>query len=77
MDAAGSALRGCKLNLAQLTTWVDDLDNRSRRLNLRVRGVKEGGLLENIPNVLRTIFSYVLRGQQITRLGLVRAHRTL
>ncbi|CAH2320081.1 Hypothetical predicted protein [Pelobates cultripes] len=38
-----SVVTGQEADMAQLTTWVDDLDNRSRRLNLRVRGVREGG----------------------------------
>ncbi|CAH2314962.1 Hypothetical predicted protein [Pelobates cultripes] len=63
--------------IAHLTTWVDDLDSCSRRLNLRIRGVRKGGPTENTAELLHTIFSQVLGGQQLPRLGLVRAHRAL
>ncbi|CAH2329806.1 Hypothetical predicted protein [Pelobates cultripes] len=45
-------------------------------MNLRVRGVKEMGPNENIPEILCTVFSLALGGQQ-PRLGLVRAHCAL
>ncbi|CAH2318646.1 Hypothetical predicted protein [Pelobates cultripes] len=64
-------------DLAFLTTWVDDLDNRGRRMNLRVRGVREGGHSENVPEILRLIFAQVLGGQHAPRIGLIRAHRAL
>ncbi|CAH2250756.1 Hypothetical predicted protein [Pelobates cultripes] len=75
-DAAVSTITGCEASLTHITTRVDDLDNRSRRMNLRVRGVREMGPNENIPEILRTIFSLALGGQQ-PRIGLVRAHRAL
>ncbi|CAH2327820.1 Hypothetical predicted protein [Pelobates cultripes] len=50
--------------------------NRGNRMNLRVRGVREMGPNENIPEILRTVFSLALGGQQ-PRIGLVRAHRAL
>ncbi|CAH2283506.1 Hypothetical predicted protein [Pelobates cultripes] len=64
-------------DLAFLTTWVDDLDNRGRRVNLRVRGVREGGHSEYIPEILRQIFTQVLGGQHVPRIGLTRTHRGL
>ncbi|CAH2325468.1 Hypothetical predicted protein [Pelobates cultripes] len=64
-------------DLAFLTTWVDDLDNRGRRMNPRVRGVREGGHSENVPEILRLIFAQVLGGQHAPRIGLIRAHRVL
>ncbi|CAH2252559.1 Hypothetical predicted protein [Pelobates cultripes] len=33
-DAAVSTITGCESSLTHITTWVDDLDNRSRRMNL-------------------------------------------
>ncbi|CAH2315830.1 Hypothetical predicted protein, partial [Pelobates cultripes] len=64
-------------DLAFLTTWVDDLDNRGRRMNLHVRGVREGGHSENIPEILQQIFAQVLGCQHVPRIGLTRAHRAL
>ncbi|CAH2250499.1 Hypothetical predicted protein [Pelobates cultripes] len=75
-DAAVSTITGCETSLAHITTWVHDLDNRSRRMNIRVRGVREMGPKENIPKILRTVFSRALGGQQ-PRIGLVRAHHAL
>ncbi|CAH2249108.1 Hypothetical predicted protein [Pelobates cultripes] len=62
-------------DIAYLTTWVDDLDNCGRRMNLRIRGVREGGHSEHIPGTLRQIFTQVLGGQHVPRIGLIRAHR--
>ncbi|CAH2218715.1 Hypothetical predicted protein [Pelobates cultripes] len=53
-------------DLAFLTTWVDDLDNRGRRMNLRVR---EKGATQ------KTYRKYCDRS--LPRIGLTRAHRAL
>ncbi|CAH2223706.1 Hypothetical predicted protein [Pelobates cultripes] len=77
LEQTNTAVMTQEADIAYLTTWVDDLDNRGRRLNLRVRGVREGGPSENVPEVLRQIFTHILGGQQVPRIGLVRAHRAL
>ncbi|CAH2281732.1 Hypothetical predicted protein [Pelobates cultripes] len=77
LEQTNTAVTTQEADIAHLTTWVDDLDNRGRRMNLRVRGVREGGPAENIPELLRQIFSQVLGNQNMPRLGLVRAHRAL
>ncbi|CAH2275499.1 Hypothetical predicted protein [Pelobates cultripes] len=77
LEQTNTMVTSYEADMAHLTTWVDDLDNRGRRLNLRVRGVREGGPSENIPELLRQIFSQVFNGQHMPRLGLIRVHRAL
>ncbi|CAH2220922.1 Hypothetical predicted protein [Pelobates cultripes] len=77
LEQTNTAVMNQEADITYLTTWVDDLDNRGRRLNLRVRGVREGGPSENVPELLRQIFTHVLGGQQVPRIGLVHAHRAL
>ncbi|CAH2297166.1 Hypothetical predicted protein [Pelobates cultripes] len=60
LEHTNTAVTGQEADMAYLTTWIDDLDNRGRRLNLRVRGVREGGPSENIPDTLRQIFTQAL-----------------
>ncbi|CAH2299956.1 Hypothetical predicted protein, partial [Pelobates cultripes] len=57
LEHTNTAVTGQEVDMAYLTTWIDDLDNRGRRLNLRVCGVTEGGPSENIPDTLRQIFT--------------------
>ncbi|CAH2253807.1 Hypothetical predicted protein [Pelobates cultripes] len=64
LEHTNTAVTGQEADMAYLTTWIDDLDNRGRRLNLRVRGVREGGPSENIPDTLRQIFTQVLGARQ-------------
>ncbi|CAH2253635.1 Hypothetical predicted protein [Pelobates cultripes] len=77
LEHTNTTVTSQEADLASLTTWVDDLDNRGRRLNLRVRGVREGDPAEHIPDILKRLFTQVLGGKQIPRLGIVRAHRVL
>ncbi|CAH2294104.1 Hypothetical predicted protein [Pelobates cultripes] len=57
LEHTNTAVTTQEADIAHLTTWVDDLDNRGCRMNLRVCGVREGGPAENIPELLRQIFS--------------------
>ncbi|CAH2281603.1 Hypothetical predicted protein [Pelobates cultripes] len=77
LEHTNSTVASQEADLASLTTWVDDLDNRGRRVNLGVRGVREGDPAEHIPDTLKRLFTQILGGQQIPRLGIVRAHRAL
>ncbi|CAH2223305.1 Hypothetical predicted protein [Pelobates cultripes] len=52
LEHTNTTVTGQEADMAYLTTWIDDPDNRGRRLNLRVRGVREGGPSENIPEAL-------------------------
>ncbi|CAH2293397.1 Hypothetical predicted protein [Pelobates cultripes] len=75
LEHTNSTVAHQEADIASLTTWVDDLDNSGRRLNLRVRGVREGDPAEHIPDILKRLFT--VGGQQLPRLSLVRAHRAL
>ncbi|CAH2315376.1 Hypothetical predicted protein [Pelobates cultripes] len=70
LEHTNSMVATQEADIASLTTWVDDLD-------LRISGVREGDPAEHIPDILKRLFTQVLGGQQIPRLGLVRAHRAL
>ncbi|CAH2311251.1 Hypothetical predicted protein [Pelobates cultripes] len=57
LEHTNSTVTSQEADLASLTTWVDDLDNRGRRLNLRIRGVREGDPAEHIPDTLKRLFA--------------------
>ncbi|CAH2315851.1 Hypothetical predicted protein, partial [Pelobates cultripes] len=57
LEHTNSTVANQEADLASLTTWVGDLDNRRRRLNLRVRGVREGNPAEHIPDTLKRLFT--------------------
>ncbi|CAH2315007.1 Hypothetical predicted protein [Pelobates cultripes] len=61
LEHTNTAVTGQEADMAYLTTWIDDLENRGRRLNLRVRGLREGGPSENITEGLRQIFTQASR----------------
>uniref|UniRef100_A0A8C5PTI2 Uncharacterized protein n=1 Tax=Leptobrachium leishanense TaxID=445787 RepID=A0A8C5PTI2_9ANUR len=65
--------------IASLFRWVDDLDNRGRRNNIRVRGLPEPplGETENIDLTLQTLFNELLQRSHDTPFHLDRAHRAL
>uniref|UniRef100_A0A8C5LV70 Uncharacterized protein n=1 Tax=Leptobrachium leishanense TaxID=445787 RepID=A0A8C5LV70_9ANUR len=52
---------------------LDDLENRSRRQNIRIRGVSEE--VTDIPSYLLGLFNSILETDKITRLHIDRAHR--
>uniref|UniRef100_A0A8C5R5T1 Uncharacterized protein n=1 Tax=Leptobrachium leishanense TaxID=445787 RepID=A0A8C5R5T1_9ANUR len=65
--------------IASLFRWVDDLDNRGRRNNIRVRGLPEPplGETENVTLTVQTLFNELLQRSPDTPLHLDRAHRAL
>ncbi|CAH2283671.1 Hypothetical predicted protein [Pelobates cultripes] len=67
LEHTNSTVTSQEADLASLTTWVDDLDNRGRRLNLRVRGVREGDPAEHIPDTLKRLFAQILGGPANTQ----------
>ncbi|CAH2315941.1 Hypothetical predicted protein [Pelobates cultripes] len=77
LEQTNLAVANQEADTANLTTWIDDLDNRGRRLNLRIRGMREEGPTEHVPDALLRLFTQVLGGQQLPRLCIVRAHRAL
>ncbi|CAH2324658.1 Hypothetical predicted protein [Pelobates cultripes] len=60
--------------LMDLQLHVEDLDNRSRRNNIRVRGLRE---TENLRETLTSLFNIILNRPLEARLYIDRAHRTL
>uniref|UniRef100_A0A8C5PC04 Transposase n=1 Tax=Leptobrachium leishanense TaxID=445787 RepID=A0A8C5PC04_9ANUR len=63
--------------VTDLRRSVDDLDNRGRRNNVRIRGVPESEDAEDIPLTLRTLFNALLERPPDTPILLDRAHRAL
>lgn len=64
-------------HLVEMSRHLEDLDNRGRRNNLRVRGIPESVEQEEIPTALTTIFNQLLQVPEETPIDLVRAHRAL
>ncbi|CAH2277192.1 Hypothetical predicted protein [Pelobates cultripes] len=62
--------------VAELRRQVEDLDNRGRRNNIRVRGIPETEG-ENPHEILTSLFSQLLRDEAPPDFGIERAHRTL
>uniref|UniRef100_A0A8C5MIZ2 Transposase element L1Md-A101/L1Md-A102/L1Md-A2 n=1 Tax=Leptobrachium leishanense TaxID=445787 RepID=A0A8C5MIZ2_9ANUR len=63
--------------VTDLRRSVDDLDNRGRRNNVRIRGVPEPEDTEDIPLILQTLFNALLERPPDTPILLDRAHRAL
>lgn len=56
---------------------IEDLDNRGRRCNVRVRGIPESVDQDQITTALRRVFNSLLERQEDTEINFVRAHRAL
>lgn len=56
---------------------LEDLDNRGRRNNIRVRGLKEADTTEDLPAALESIFNILLDKPSDHKIVLDRAHRAL
>ncbi|CAH2224007.1 Hypothetical predicted protein, partial [Pelobates cultripes] len=63
--------------LLQLRRSVEDLDNRSRRCNIRIRGMPEAECDENLDEILTALFRMVLPRDAPLELSYDRAHRAL
>ncbi|CAH2222452.1 Hypothetical predicted protein [Pelobates cultripes] len=75
--AADTALTRQGNMLLALRRQVEDLDNRSRRSNIRVRGVPEGEGPENVEELLTALFLQILRTDAPPNIRFERAHRAL
>ncbi|KAM9315500.1 uncharacterized protein PAF06_006460 [Gastrophryne carolinensis] len=69
-DSQEATIKTCHLHL-------DDLENRSRRNNLRIRGIPETQGMENIKEIVTTLFNDVLDRDLSTPIELDRAQRAL
>uniref|UniRef100_A0A8C5W7Z5 L1 transposable element RRM domain-containing protein n=1 Tax=Leptobrachium leishanense TaxID=445787 RepID=A0A8C5W7Z5_9ANUR len=63
--------------MAFLYRWADDLDNRGRRNNIRIRGLPESEGTENLDLIIQTLFNELLQRPPDTPIQLDRAHRAL
>ncbi|CAH2248957.1 Hypothetical predicted protein [Pelobates cultripes] len=76
-SAADTALTRQGNMLLALRRQVEDLDNRSRRSNIRVRGMPEGEETENVVELLTALFCQILGNQAPPDIRFERAHRAL
>ncbi|CAH2245177.1 Hypothetical predicted protein [Pelobates cultripes] len=75
--AADTALTRQGNMLLALRRQIEDLDNRSRRSNIRVRGVPEGEGPENVEELLTALFLQILGTDAPPNIRFERAHRAL
>lgn len=61
--------------LQDLRLHIDDLENRSRRNNLRIKGMPESVEDKDIHTALNSIFSELIGKEDSQNLGIERAHR--
>uniref|UniRef100_A0A8C5LWX1 Uncharacterized protein n=1 Tax=Leptobrachium leishanense TaxID=445787 RepID=A0A8C5LWX1_9ANUR len=64
-------------DLSELHRRVDDLDNRGRRHNIRIRGLSETDRAENLRTLLQEFFNMVLGRAPDSPVSIDRAHRAL
>lgn len=63
--------------VAEMQLWIEELEDRSRRCNLRLRGVPEALEQENLQEKVMSIFHKVLEGRVPANMDLDRVHRAL
>ena len=61
----------------EMSRHLEDLDNRGRRCNVRVRGIPESVENDQIIPALQRVFNSLLERQEDTAIEFVRAHRAL
>lgn len=64
-------------HLIEMNRQLEDLDNKGRRHNIRVRGIPESIEQGNIPSALQFVFNELLEHQTDTQIEFERAHRAL
>lgn len=62
-------------HLIEMNRQLENLDNRGRRHNIRVRGIPKSVEQGNIPSALQYIFNELLKHQTDTQIEFERAHR--
>ncbi|KAM9319805.1 neutral amino acid uniporter 4-like [Gastrophryne carolinensis] len=65
------------VQILQLQLQHDDLENRHRRNNLRLRGIPEASTGEDVKQIITTIFNKLLDRDAETPIEIDRAHRAL
>lgn len=61
----------------EMSRHIEDLDNRGRRCNIRVRGIPESVEADQIIPALKRVFNSLLERQEDIEIEFVRAHRAL
>lgn len=61
--------------LKHIINNTDELENRSRRNNIRVRGLPESVKIENLKKVLQDVFNSLLKQPNSAEIEIDRAHR--
>lgn len=61
----------------EMNRHLEDLDNRGRRCNIRVRGIPESVDTDQISHALQRVFNSLLERPEDTDIEFVRAHRAL
>lgn len=64
-------------HLIEINRHLEDLDNRGRRNNIRVRGIPKSVEAEQITPALERVFNSLLERPEDTAIEFVRAHRAL
>lgn len=65
------------LAMRDMNRYLEDLDNKGRRNNIRVRGLPEASGDENLPMILTSIFNRFLDELSTHAIKMDRAHRAL
>ncbi|XP_018408440.1 PREDICTED: contactin-5, partial [Nanorana parkeri] len=63
--------------IRDLQRHVEDLDNRGRRNNIRIKGLPEATGTEDLPAVLQMLFNNILGAPSSNKIEMDRAHRAL
>ncbi|CAH2276919.1 Hypothetical predicted protein [Pelobates cultripes] len=77
MHAHGSELQNLRDQLRSLEDTNEDLNNRTRRNNVRVRGIPESILTDLLTDTLTEVFKNLLPEATAADLLMDRAHRAL
>ncbi|CAH2294030.1 Hypothetical predicted protein [Pelobates cultripes] len=72
-----SAIQQHAAQITDMRLHIEDLDNRSRRHNIRVRGLREAPDQENLKATLTRLFNMILGHPPDARITMDRAHRVL
>ncbi|KAM9299326.1 uncharacterized protein PAF06_016378 [Gastrophryne carolinensis] len=75
LERRGSESAALKEDMASLQHKLEDLENRSRRVNIRIRGLPES--IEDVPATVTALLQELIPSMPIDRLELDRAHRAL
>ncbi|CAH2282447.1 Hypothetical predicted protein [Pelobates cultripes] len=76
MHSISAKVQAQERHLSMMQRSLDDIDNRGRRNNLRIKGIPEAEG-ENLYNILASLFNLILQRRPESPVVLDRAHRSL